>query len=533
MVKKLVLAPTNLSLSVLAVVLLINNIKFWGLLTDKLSISSLNGFAYTLALFGLLLFILSVIVFVFGQKRFLKPVLALLAILSAVLGYFTQDLGTIFDAEMLRNMVDNVKEANTHEAMDLLSWSLIKHVVLFSAPPLALLALTEVKPQTWLKDNAQRLLALLSIAAVTGGLLFANYKYVIYFTRLNRDIRSYITPVYAIASSVQLYHRMHKAPPVFKPLATDAKQQKIGTKPTIGIMVVGETARADHFALNGYNRPTNPALSRISDLVTFKQASSCGTSTAFSVPCMFSFLNREDYTPDLANEQSNVLDALKLAGVNAIWIDNNSGCKGVCDRLPKADQRASSAGEEAQDDYLLQQLDEILPTIKSDTLIVLHMLGSHGPAYYKRYPADQATFTPYCANNTPQNCESQQIINAYDNTIVYSDKILAGIVERLQKTQPNAESFMLYASDHGESLGENGVYLHALPYAIAPAAQTHIPMLWWMSPDYAQTRNLSVDTLKAQQDKAVSHDFLSHTLLGAFNVQTSIYQPELDLLKLK
>ena len=195
MVKKLVLAPTNLSLSVLAVVLLINNIKFWGLLTDKLSISSLNGFAYTLALFGLLLFILSVIVFVFGQKRFLKPVLALLAILSAVLGYFTQDLGTIFDAEMLRNMVDNVKEANTHEAMDLLSWSLIKHVVLFSAPPLALLALTEVKPQTWLKDNAQRLLALLSIAAVTGGLLFANYKYVIYFTRLNRDIRSYITPV--------------------------------------------------------------------------------------------------------------------------------------------------------------------------------------------------------------------------------------------------------------------------------------------------------------------------------------------------
>jgi lipid A ethanolaminephosphotransferase len=512
---------------------LINNTKFWGLLTAKLDITSLNGLAYTLALFGLLLFILSVMVFVIGQGRLLKPLLGFLAILSAVLGYFTQDLGTIFDAEMLRNMVDNVKEANTHEAMDLLSWSLIKHVTLLSAPPILLLAFTDIKPQTWLKDNAQRLLALLSIAVITGGFLYANYKYVIYFTRLNREIRSYITPVYAIASGIQLYHRLHKPAPVFKQIATDAKQQKLSTKPTIGIMAIGETARADHFALNGYDRPTNPALSQIADLITFKNASSCGTSTAFSVPCMFSFLNRADYTPDLANEQSNVIDALKLAGINVIWIENNSGCKGVCDRLPKADQRASSTGEEAQDNYLLQQLDEIIPTLKADTLIVLHMLGSHGPAYYKRYPADQATFTPYCSNNTPQNCESQQIINAYDNTILYTDKILAGIIERLQKVQANNESFMLYASDHGESLGENGVYLHALPYAIAPKAQTHIPMLWWMSPDYANARSLTVNQFKALQDKEVSHDFLSHTLLGAFNVQTSVYQPNLDLLKLK
>jgi lipid A ethanolaminephosphotransferase len=361
------------------------------------------------------------------------------------------------------------------------------------------------------------------LLGVSLALVLGNFKYVTYVSRENRDLQAYVTPVFALASARKLYRKLHpKAPPAFERVE-DAR--RIPTRvPTIGVLVVGETARADHFQLNGYARPTNPRLSARPDVVSFTDASSCGTSTAYSVPCMFAFLGREDYSPEKAASQSNSLDLLQQTGVDVFWIDNNSGCKGVCARLPEG--HYESVGE-VYDESLLPALDARLALARQtgrDALIVLHMLGSHGPSYYKRYPESFAIFRPFCANGAPHSCDLGEIANAYDNTILYTDYVLDQVIARLESL--GGPGFMLYASDHGESLGENGIYLHGLPYAVAPAAQTHVPVIFWGSSGIPGGGAPRRDELARH---AVSHDHLSHTLLGAFRVQTRVYRPELDI----
>ncbi len=525
------LSPTMLILVTTAFIIFANNLKLWGALGDQLNLLSINGAGYAISFYLLILTVTILPILLFGQKWLLKPVLVLVIILSAILSYFTQTMGVVFDDEMWRNVLDNIREANKKEAMDLVSLPLIGHLALLAGLPTLFVLMVRTKADSWWKGLGKRLGTAALLLAVTAGLVLLNFKYVTYFSREHRDLRVYVTPVFAMTSAIKLYRKTHAKPITFTTITGTAPAKDPAARKTLGIMMVGETGRADHFSLNGYTRDTNPLLEKESGLVSFHQASSCGTSTAFSVPCMFSFLTRADYTPEKAGYQSNALDVLHSANVKVLWLDNNSGCKGVCGRLGEGTYLANTDGEEAQDDYLLNELDKILPTLNSDTLLVLHMIGSHGPAYYKRYPADKAVFKPYCASNAPQDCSLQEIANAYDNTILYSDHILDGVIQRLKQQDNKFDSFMLYAADHGESLGENGIYLHGLPYAIAPEAQTHVQMVFWASPGFTQSSNGVVDALLKNPDRPVSHDNLSQTLLGAFHVSSPAYQPELDLLK--
>ena len=166
----------------------------------------------------------------------------------------------------------------------------------------------------------------------------------------------------------------------------------------------------------------------------------------------------------------------------------------------------------------------------SDILIVLHALGSHGPKYYKRYPDEFSLFKPACKKATPQECTDKEIINAYDNTILYTDHVISQLINYLKTKQAENDTFLIYASDHGESLGENGVYLHGLPYFLAPEVQTHIPMLSWFSESYIQNEKLDMANMKTLQNKEVTHDYLSHSLLSAFDVKTMIYKSDYDLI---
>ena len=299
------------------------------------------------------------------------------------------------------------------------------------------------------------------------------------------------------------------------------------------ILVIGETTRAQNWGLNPNAPATTPQLKNTSGVINYPNVSSCGTATAVSVPCMFSKMNRANYNGNLAHHQENVMDILQRAGLYTSWRDNDDGCKGVCDRIKHIDIRqlaqAQQCGTEGCFDLaLLNQLEQEIQTLPQDGIIVLHTMGSHGPAYYQRYTPEFRRFTPTCDTNQIQDCRPLELQNTYNNTILYIDHFLTQTIALLEK-QSQLNAALWYLSDHGESLGENGIYLHGTPYLIAPSQQTHIPMIFWANQGWYQATQLSPTCLKQRANQAYSHDNLFHSLLGIWHIQTSEYQPSLDL----
>jgi lipid A ethanolaminephosphotransferase len=155
-------------------------------------------------------------------------------------------------------------------------------------------------------------------------------------------------------------------------------------------------------------------------------------------------------------------------------------------------------------------------------------MGSHGPAYYKRSPPQHKPFLPECTTNVLRQCEGESLGNAYDNSIAYTDRVLAALIAWLQTEPKQFDSAMLYVSDHGESLGENNLYLHGLPYALAPREQTHVPWITWLSAGSRESQNLNWQCLRDRRAEPLSHDNLFHTVLGSLRIQASEYLPGLD-----
>ena len=519
-----------------AIITLINNQVFFNSVTQRLELFSFAGAGYVITFYLLMMGILSLFLLVFGQKYLLKPLLIFFIMLSAILSYFNQELGTVFDIDMVRNVAETVKDNNQQEALELFSFPLILHVFLLGVLPSIFVIYVKINYKRPVKELLSRLTYSVAIIALVAIMILINFKYVSFFSRENRDLRVWITPLYPIRSTYSYLKDTIKTKQTpFLILGKDAKQIKQGKKRTVGIMVVGETARADHFSLNGYPLKTNPLLEK-EDIVNLSNVTSCGTSTAYSVPCMFSFLDHDDYTPAKAAKQSDVLDVLTQAGVKTIWIDNNSSCKGVCKRIesdnirnnPDPSSQYYSDGE-YYDEKLLEEMQPFIENNQADTLIVLHTLGSHGPAYHRRFPEKFAKFKPYCKKSSPQECTDKEVSNAYDNTLLYTDYILTQAINFLKQHADDYESFLVYVSDHGESLGENGIYLHGLPYFLAPKAQTHVPFVAWFSDGFKNNHQINTNSLKV--DMPYSHDNLSHSLLGLFNVKSETYQANKDMFK--
>ena len=250
---------------------------------------------------------------------------------------------------------------------------------------------------------------------------------------------------------------------------------------------------------------------------------------------MFSVFSRSEFNSDKGKATENVLDVLHHSGmIDVLWRDNNSDSKGVALRVPYEDYKIPENNTvcedgECRDEGMLVGLDQYVTQHKQkDILIVLHQMGNHGPAYYKRYPKQFEQFTPTCRTNQLEDCSQEEIINAYDNALLYTDYFLAEIIGFLKKYDKDHKTAMIYLSDHGESLGENGVYLHGLPYMIAPDAQKHIGALMWFGE--RSREYVDFDLLEQEKDKELSHDNLFHTLLGFFAVKTAVYDKELDIL---
>ncbi|HEA8177381.1 TPA: phosphoethanolamine--lipid A transferase [Campylobacter coli] len=486
------------------------NFNLHSFVYEKLSQNLLLTLVFIVAYFGLVHMIFSLI-FV----KYLTKILSIFFILSSCTSlYFITFYGVLIDSDMIQN----VMQTDIKEVKDLLSWRLVllAIVVLLFCVFILRIRIENNTEQGFFKKIRVRVLSALLGCSIFLIAFVPLSKTFIPFFRTYNEIRMYNVPFYQIYAVYRYYVRFVKAKPEFKTIANDAYRENNHTKKLL-VLVVGETARAANYSLGGYTKNDTNFYTKKDNVVFFDNFSSCGTATAVSLPCMFSISKRENYSS--SEFQENAMDVLYKTGVDAAWFDNNSGgCKGVCDRLAYKQKLSSDL-----DENLLIPFKEKLNHLSDQNIIVLHLQGSHGPTYYKRYPSEFKKFTPTCDTNELSKCDSEALINTYDNTLLYTDYLLSEII-KLLKEQKSYESSLFYLSDHGESLGENGIYLHGMPYAIAPSYQTHIPAIFWSNDE--KLMNLA----KEHKGLKLSQDNLFSTLLGYFNVKTSVYEPEYDLL---
>ena len=473
-----------------------------------------------------------IVLSILAPGRTLRPMLSTLLVVCAVTSWFVDTYGVSINYDMVRN----VAQTNVSEARDFIGWSLLWRVLWQAGLPIAYLWIVKL-PRSTLRASFKQY-ALTPVISLLVLLVVALPLYVSYasFFRNQTAAEHLIVPGNLIRATGQLTIKQLMANTPYEQVGVDAKRTvniNERTRPLLTVLVVGETARADDFSLGGYARTTNPLLAQ-RKVLYFANVYSCGTATAISVPCMFSDLPRSEFKLAKAEFRDNVLDVLQRSGLDMDWVDNQAGCKGVCKRIPHEQTNSNDpslcAEGECLDEMLLHVLQQKLTTVTTDSVLVLHQMGSHGPAYFRRIPYGHALFTPTCDTGRIETCTKQQIVNTYDNTIAYTDLVLAHVIDELQRRQNELDSVLIYVSDHGESLGENGLYLHGEPYSIAPDVQKHIPMLMWFSADTPNRLHLDLTCMQRKQQQALSHDNLSHTLLGLNDVNTSIYRPELDLL---
>lgn len=490
------------------------------------------GFAATVAcLTGLVLVLMA-------WPRLVKTVISVFVVVAAVAAHFMGSYGVVIDP----SMIVNVLQTNPRETRDLLDAQLLLSVLLLAALPLVWLWRAPVQCLPATRQLGRNALALVVLCFALVALVVASFADLSSTMRNHRSMRYLINPLnsfYGLAVVVVEANARPKGP--LSVIGADAMPvRSAGSKPPLLLLVVGETARADHFSLNGYARPTNPELAKL-DVLSFRDVSSCGTNTAASLPCMFSHLGKRGFE-GRDRDHENLLDVLQRAGLAVLWLDNQSSCKGLCDRVPNAYAATPARAEkplpagmcsdgECLDGALLHDLDarlQALPEARrtQGVVIVMHQMGSHGPAYFKRAPADRKPFMPECTDTALQQCERAAVVNAYDNSIAYTDHVLAGAIGWLKSTSAAHEPRLLYVSDHGESLGENNIYLHGLPHAVAPPAQTHVPMIYWQ-PD---TASPAAGCLVGLRDMPLTHDSLFHTVLGIVGVTAAEYRRPLDAL---
>ena len=524
-------SPLTLSLIVSAYLLATANAMFFArvltYLADRPALIPVAGFLAFAAIF----FCISV----FTLPGLVRPVLALALILGAVAAYYMDQLGAVIDRDMLQNALNTTGNESRH----LITTRFVTNVLLFGVIPAALVLWTRPKPMRWWMRALHYPMALVLGLALFFGAMMVDYRTFSSMFRERREITSAVIPATPLIAAVRLAKlKLVTNNLVAAPIGLDAKKGARITaagKPTLTVIVVGETARAANWSLSGYDRPTNPELAR-RDIIYLDNVQACGTATAVSMPCMFASYGMENHSETASRSNQNLLDLLKQTGFDVQWLDNNTGSLGIAARVGEtrfkpADDPASCASGECTDMVFLPTLDKLLASITRDTVIVYHQIGNHGPAYYMRYPESFRPFPDDCRSSDFGACTQQQIVNAYDNSTAYTDLFLATVIDRLG-AQDRVATSMFYASDHGESLGESGLYLHAAPYFMAPDVQTKVPMLLWTSPTYQAAMKLDPTCVKSAvtaRAGTLTHDNFFQTVLGLVDVTTSLHNPKLDI----
>jgi len=535
--------PLALVLMVSGWLATVGNLPLWRAIWALPELSGFRGLVFSLGLAVWIGAALVALMSLLAWPRIFKTVAVFLLFVAAASTYFMLQYGVVIDSTMMANVVNT----DPREVRDLLSWPLLFSMLGVALLPAAWLLRQDIVwrrwwPQTW--RNA--LVALLAVGAL-GAVTLASYQDLASLMRNHKHVRYLFNPLNVLYGGGKLAADMvPRARQGLQPIGLDARpgaSYAASPRTPLVVLVVGETARAANFSLAGYPRRTNPQLEEIraaGGLTYFTEVRSCGTNTQASVPCMFSHQGKQAH--EAARQPfENLLDVLQRAGLAVLWLDNQSGCKGLCARVEQVITRtledpALCGGGECFDEIMLKDLDRRIAALDParrarGVVVVMHQMGSHGPAYYRRSPPAFKKFMPECASNVLQDCPREQLVNAYDNTILYTDHVLASAVRWLDRSaQAGAlDTALLYVSDHGESLGENNLYLHGLPYALAPQFQVHVPMLTWLSGSMQKRLGVRQDCLQKNAGTPLTHDNLFHSVLGLLDINTSLYQPRLDL----
>ncbi len=508
------------------------NLPFWNAVIEAQGGITPRNAIFLVFFWVLIAALLNGFLNIFCMQFILRPLAILMVVSSSIALYFIQAYGVMIDP----SMIENVAETDIAEIRDLINPGILIFVFFTGLIPALVITRLKIVYRGFIKQLALNLINIAGSFLVAIIILFSFYEDYASLSQNHRDLRSILVPSSYLHSTAAYLKKRAKAVGPLIPVGADAGKAAAWNshaRRSVTILVLGETARAKNFGFYGYERNTTPELNK-ENIIAFKKFHSCGTSTAISLPCMFSPLGRDEFSKSKALHHENILDVISRAGIKVIWRDNNSGCKEVCDRLEFEDLGRIKTGdfcnsEECYDEILLEGLEAIINQADQDLFLVLHQKGSHGPAYYKRVPEGFRTFVPVCNDSELKNCSPAAIVNAYDNTILYTDHVLARIIGLLKKLEPQRDTALLYVSDHGESLGEKNLYLHGMPYLVAPEEQTHIPFLLWLSPEYAQDFGINTQCLRQKTDGMYTHDNLFHSLLGILDISTRDYDKTLDI----
>ncbi|MDX1997682.1 MAG: phosphoethanolamine--lipid A transferase [Thermoanaerobaculia bacterium] len=508
------------------------NVPWWRAVLAGRPIAAPGSWAFAACTFVALAAAHFLLLIVLSSRWTVRPVLTLAVVVTILAAYYMDRYGVLLDPTMLRNIV----RTDPREAREFVTVAVFLHTLAWSALPLGLIWWVKLEQRTFWRALVVRGALALGAAVLALVALLPIARDFLSLMRNHRELRYLVTPGNLVASLVhnaRIDLRAAQQPKIV--VGADAVRNSTRKRPVLFVLALGETARAANFSLLGYARQTNPELAT-RGVTAFRNVTACGTSTEVSVPCMFSPYGRADFDEERIHNSESLLDVLRRAGFAVEWYDNQSGCKGVCtgngigfNKMGATFAPDLCDGADCLDDILVRALEKKLAEVTTDTVVVLHLLGNHGPAYHRRYPPAFRRFTPDCQTAELRDCTREEVVNAYDNAILYTDHVLAELIDRLAAAEERLDTALLYVSDHGESLGEAGLYLHGIPYAIAPRVQTHVPMVSWLSPGFTESSGLLPACLATRVDEPLSHDHLFHSVLGVLDVTSSAYRRERDL----
>ncbi|MBX6317844.1 MAG: phosphoethanolamine--lipid A transferase [Pigmentiphaga sp.] len=527
----------RLVLVVIGLLVVFANLPFWQIALAGRSFDDPKTWQFVFSTAMLIAWLHAVPALILSTRFTVRPVLTLFVLSALIAQHMMRQYGVVLDPSMLRNAL----RTDVREASELITPWFIANVCFASVAAVAIWRIP-LRQHSWRRALGVRVLTVVGVSVVGIGALLLGFQDFSSTMRNQKGLRYRITPANVIYSTIRvLADDLRDAARTAEPLMPiRTASAAVGQKPRLLVLVVGETARAMNFSLNGYPRPTNPELSKRS-IINFPQTSACGTSTEVSLPCMFSSQGRADYDEARIRASESLIQLLARAGMRVVWLDNQSGCKNVCAGVEFKDVSSSSIdsplcpGNRCFDGVLVEGLREIIDVASKgpaqDTVVVLHQLGNHGPAYAKRYPQEFAQFKPECKKAELRDCSRDEIVNAYDNAILYTDHIVASIIDLLATQEARFDVGLIYVSDHGESLGEKGLYLHGMPYAIAPQEQLAVPMVWWFGGTGARGWDgIDEACLRRRASQPAHHDNLFHSVLGLFRIETERYVADRDLI---
>jgi|TARA_B110000259_G_scaffold3785_1_gene4349 lipid A ethanolaminephosphotransferase len=495
------------SLIISCVNLVLYHLPLFQFVTDNLDYKSLDG-VLTLTSLVVIILVLNALIFyiILFIAPFIGRVLLVLSVnTNAIAVYFIFTYGVIID----KTMIGNVLNTNYEESSSFLSFGLILYLILLGVIPSILIfkiKIVKVKLKTFLAHIGSAFLFVLIF-------IYINSSSWLWIDKNSKALGGLVMPWSYIVNTSRFY--IHKneenKQKILLPDATIGNDKK-----SIAVLVIGESARSENFSLYGYEKETNPLLSKIENVYSYK-AESCATYTTAGVQCILEYKDGSESYETLPNY-------LFRNNVEVIWRTTNWGEPAVKinNYQGRADLEKLCDGEGCgYDEILLSGLRaQLLESKKDKILLVLHTSTSHGPTYYKKYPPQFNKFTPVCENVELGKCTQQELINAYDNTIVYTDFILSSLIGEL-KSLEQYNSTMFYVSDHGESLGEKNLYMHGIPASIAPKEQLEIPFIVWLSDD--------AKTLKNNQ---VLHQHnVFHSVLDFLGIESPIYDENRSIFK--